>query len=367
MLSTAPTEEIHQWIKAMDCYDSGDTESAIKKFDDMTPSSRTKFNMGCCYMILGDMNNACRNFHACVECDKHLAIAYFMLGLTSCAQAKFDDSFLNFEKSKILLRGNPFIDYRQLGLKYQLHEYVVLHNQAALHIMQGNLQEAEALLKEVVQSTKAQCSKIISNALEVLRAGEVFQLIAPPSSVIFRPSKAVIGHMTKQDYLGKATLLATDDKEDTYVGFSGLSPIPKRKILEKNVEIKSTFISYISLETSPAQLENPKLRGLRVLPPAPQKTLPKFISENDNAGNNSKLQPFRLDPKRRSKYLRKQGSKDDLYIQTRVFPVQQETKDDLFMFEKDHKSIFYVDNPAHRKKLATLYLKRPNKKLPILQ
>jgi len=55
-----------------------------------------------------------------VRLDKYLAIAYFQKGVSNFLLEKFEEALNDFNDSLTYLRGNKWIDYDQLGLKYKL-------------------------------------------------------------------------------------------------------------------------------------------------------------------------------------------------------------------------------------------------------
>jgi len=55
-----------------------------------------------------------------VRLDKYLAIAYFQKGVSNFLLEKFEEALVNFNDSLTFMRGNRWIDYEQLGLKYKL-------------------------------------------------------------------------------------------------------------------------------------------------------------------------------------------------------------------------------------------------------
>ena len=63
-----------------------------------------------------------QTFKNSIEKDQHMGIAHFQLARTYYQQQKFDAALQSLEKARTCLRGNKFIDYKQLGLQYKLHE-----------------------------------------------------------------------------------------------------------------------------------------------------------------------------------------------------------------------------------------------------
>lgn len=80
-------------------------------------------------------------YQRAVKCDKYLAIAYFQQGVSNFLVGDFEEALANFNDTLLYLRGNTFIDYEQLGLKFKLYSCEVLFNRGLCYIY---LQQMEA-------------------------------------------------------------------------------------------------------------------------------------------------------------------------------------------------------------------------------
>ena len=60
--------------------------------------------------------------------DQFLAIAFFQQGVSNFLMGDFEEALANFNDTLLMLRGNKFINYDQLGLKYKLYSCTVLFN-----------------------------------------------------------------------------------------------------------------------------------------------------------------------------------------------------------------------------------------------
>ena len=309
MLSAAPAEDIHFWVDADQNYDDGDLEEAIENFEKMAPSARVKFNEGCCYLALEDIEKATERFSECIEFDKHLAIAYFMLGLTHTVRDRHVQALVQFKLAQDLLRGNPFVDYRQLGFQYQLFASTILHNRAVnLHRLKHEHEAKEQLL-EIIGNKSDPCYKAIKESIDRLQTGDQLDPIGPPRNKIFRPPKALVANIKGKDYLGKSKVISHSDVGDIYPCFSGLQL--EGKCSEKNVrddllkdlrkpEIKTQLRSTIRRNEGASK----KTRGgppLKKLPTLtledvdqifpPQKPLPMLQAVDGEEGSKTSTSP----------------------------------------------------------------------------
>ena len=254
MLSAAPAEDVQVWADGDQLYDDGDPSGAIGKFEKMTPSARVKFNIGCCHLALGEVEKAMEKYKECVEKDKHLAIGYFMLALTYTAQDKHPEALVQYKAAHELLRGNRFVDYRQLGFKYQLFESTILHNRAvSLHRLKHE-GEARELLLEIIGNKTDPCYKDIKASIDRLQIGRKLDPIGPPKSEIFRPPKALLANIKGKDYLGKAKVISHQDEGDSYACFSG------KKLLDDKKEDDKKEIPVPSREDLLKDLRKPEMK-----------------------------------------------------------------------------------------------------------
>lgn len=47
-------DDVTNWIEAIECFDSGQYDSAIIQFQSLTPTARIMFNIGCCFLCSQD-------------------------------------------------------------------------------------------------------------------------------------------------------------------------------------------------------------------------------------------------------------------------------------------------------------------------
>lgn len=83
--------------------------------------------------------------------DQYLAVAYFQQGVSNFLVGDFEEALANFNDTLLYLRGNTFIDYDQLGLKFKLYSCEVLFNRGLCYIY---LQQKQAGLGDLSYAAK---------------------------------------------------------------------------------------------------------------------------------------------------------------------------------------------------------------------
>ena len=83
--------------------------------------------------------------------DQYLAVAYFQQGVSNFLVGDFEEALANFNDTLLYLRGNTYIDYEQLGLKFKLFSCEVLFNRGLCYIY---LQQTQAGLGDLTYAAK---------------------------------------------------------------------------------------------------------------------------------------------------------------------------------------------------------------------
>lgn len=83
--------------------------------------------------------------------DQYLAVAYFQQGVSNFLVGDFEEALANFNDTLLYLRGNTYIDYEQLGLKFKLYSCEVLFNRGLCYIY---LQQKEGGMKDFAYAVK---------------------------------------------------------------------------------------------------------------------------------------------------------------------------------------------------------------------
>uniref|UniRef100_A0A8C4W9F9 NADPH oxidase activator 1 n=1 Tax=Gopherus evgoodei TaxID=1825980 RepID=A0A8C4W9F9_9SAUR len=191
----------HEGILAMD---KGDWDSALKIFSSIEePSSRIYFNLGCVHLLTGNLEGALQAFDKTVTKDNHLAIGFFQRGFVCLQLEMYEEALYDFGMALTHLRNNPFIDYKQLGLRHVLCAWEVLYNTAAVQCQLGLWQEARITLEEAIRQRPEGRTTSLDVALEWVQNHLFLEPIHVPLGEFFRPRKEEVEQLDSKDFLGK--------------------------------------------------------------------------------------------------------------------------------------------------------------------
>ena len=90
-------------------------------------------------------------YQRAVRLDQYLAVAYFQQGVSNFLVGDFEEALANFNDTLLYLRGNTYIDYEQLGLKFKLFSCEVLFNRGLCYIY---LQQKQTGLEDLGYAAK---------------------------------------------------------------------------------------------------------------------------------------------------------------------------------------------------------------------
>lgn len=162
-------------------------------------------------------------------------MAYFQLGVSNFLVGDFEEALANFNDTLKFLRGNTFIDYEQLGLKFKLFSCEALFNRGLSYVYMSQKQAGMVDLgfaaKEKVtpdhdvidEAIREEAEVSTSNDVRMINADHVqgYTVFSIPVGVVYRPNSAKVRNLKTKDYLGKARLIAAADQGNTFTGFSG--------------------------------------------------------------------------------------------------------------------------------------------------
>ncbi|EMP28354.1 Neutrophil cytosol factor 2 [Chelonia mydas] len=212
----------HEGILAMD---KGDWDSALKIFSNIEePSSRIYFNIGCVHLLTGNPEGALQAFDKTVTKDNHLAVGFFQRGFVHLQLAMYEEALYDCSMALTHLRNNPFIDYKQLGLRHMLCAWEVLYNTAAVQCRLGLWQEARRTLEEAVRQRPEGRPTSLDAALERVQNHLLLEPIHVPRGEFFRPRKEEVEQLDSKDFLGKPKVISSVIPNDEYIGFEPLRP-----------------------------------------------------------------------------------------------------------------------------------------------
>ncbi|XP_044848164.1 NADPH oxidase activator 1 isoform X3 [Mauremys mutica] len=212
----------HEGILAMD---KGDWDSALKIFSSIEePSSRIYFNIGCVHLLTGNLEGALQAFDKTVTKDNHLAVGFFQRGFVCLQLEMYEEALYDFRMALTHLRNNPFIDYKQLGLRHMLCAWEVLYNTAAVQCRLGLWQEARITLEEAIRQRPEGRTTSLDVALEWVQNHLFLEPIHVPLGEFFRPRKEEVEQLDSKDFLGKPKVISSVIPNDEYIGFEPLRP-----------------------------------------------------------------------------------------------------------------------------------------------
>ncbi|XP_045207283.2 uncharacterized protein LOC123559483 [Mercenaria mercenaria] len=148
-LTEKSKEDFAKWNVAVDLHAAGKFLDAVETYRSMhETSARIFYNMAVAYINLEDFKNAVTCFTSAVEKDENLAVAFFQRGTLYLERKNVQDAISDLEMTRILLRGNAYINYKPLGLFCHLHGFTILYNLAVAYLLDGDDREFRTLLTE---------------------------------------------------------------------------------------------------------------------------------------------------------------------------------------------------------------------------
>ena len=206
-------------MEALAKYDSNEFEESLKVFDQISDTSKILFNCGVIHATLGEHDKAVECYQRAVRLDQYLAVAYFQQGVSNFLVGDFEEALANFNDTLLYLRGNTYIDYEQLGLKFKLYSCEVLFNRGLCYIY---LQQKQAGMGDLSYAAKEKVTADHDVIDEAIREeAEGYTVFSIPVGVVYRPNSSKVKNLKSKDYLGKARLIAAADKTNMFTGFAG--------------------------------------------------------------------------------------------------------------------------------------------------
>lgn len=201
------------WRDAVASHKEGRYQETIDVYDSISENSaRMRYNVACAYMKLGDNENAIQNFNKAVQIDEHLAIGFFQRGALYLLVKRTEEAGRDFDTAYTLLRGNPHIDYKPLGLFVRLLMSEVLYNRAMVQLQKREVGSARSLLRQALYCTDSVKKDQLRSALNFLEnlKPEMVMPLQKSADHVFMPPKSVIENLVCRAKIGKATIVATN-------------------------------------------------------------------------------------------------------------------------------------------------------------
>ncbi|XP_070532132.1 neutrophil cytosol factor 2-like isoform X2 [Ptychodera flava] len=279
------------WDEGVSAYEQNDVNLALQKFWKIPdPSAKIFFNIGLMHQRLGNLEAAEKSFEATVFKDQHLAIGHYQLANIYFQEKKHLQAETSYSQSYECLRSKPYIDYKQLGLRYVLYECEILHNLALTSSVLKEKHKALELLDRAVTAAEncKQSKQHIEESRKSVQIGKPADLLELPKEAIFRPPKSKTSNIAKKDYLGKAKVVSAVTEKDDATGFV---PVVKENPLLNRPHSPRDFQANTlpsrppplqqtskSLQASPRLLHKPANRPLSTsgvpIPPPPARPPP---------------------------------------------------------------------------------------------
>lgn len=257
-------ESMTFWSDAVTAHNARNFDVALRKYteiDDVT--ARMLYNMACAYVELNDKDNAIKCLSYAVEKDCHLAIAFFQRGTLHLQIKRYTQAISDLEVANVLLRGNTYIDYKQLGLLCRLYSFQVAHNLAAAHAYTGRRAEAVRLLTEALHDADEFQRKLLMTSLERIETSrsDMVLPVRVSTSRVFSPPKSVIENLAKKEIVRKAKVVAGTDVEDRSPSFKGMKRVEELKRLPKATKAHLSPLLAMRRFFSADPTKKPKRRG----------------------------------------------------------------------------------------------------------
>uniref|UniRef100_A0A8D2IUI9 NADPH oxidase activator 1 n=1 Tax=Varanus komodoensis TaxID=61221 RepID=A0A8D2IUI9_VARKO len=194
-------ELVRLWNEGVLALEKGDRAAALRLFRGIAgPTSKIHFNIGSVLLLQGDLDRALEAFDQAVCKDSCLAVGFFQRGYVCL---RYEDALNDFQSAWMHLRKNMCIDYKQLGLKFVLFAWEVLHNMAAAHCWLGRWQDARRVLEEAGSSSLKGPRAQLRTALEQVQDHLFLEPRSVPLGEVFRPPAKDVDELEEKDFLGQ--------------------------------------------------------------------------------------------------------------------------------------------------------------------
>lgn len=261
-------------------------------------------------------------YQRATQLDQYLAVAYFQEGVSNFLVGDFEEALANFNDTLLYLRGNTYIDYEQLGLKFKLYSCEVLFNRGLCYMY---LQQDKPGMQDFQYAVKEKMTPdhdVIDDAIREKAVG--YTVFSIPVGVLYRPNEAKVKNLKTKDYLGKARLIATATS-NTSTGFAG-AEAQERRIFEssakddrlpENISFAATNLVHRNLTSRGGREQSaPPAMGRNMFPPTPPPEGDKRLSSGNSFSRNQSLRnsgsrtAAQMDNRPQALSIRTQSSQD---------------------------------------------------------
>ncbi|XP_057688912.1 NADPH oxidase activator 1 [Corythoichthys intestinalis] len=211
------TDLLHLWNESVNAMDKKDWQGALEKLEQITePTSRTLFNAASAHLCLGQLDYALQALDLTIVKDQRLSVAFFQRAAVMMQLDRLEEALSDCVWAQKHMRGNTVIDYRQLGLRYKLYSWQVIHNAAAVYCRMNQWEQARDVLMSESHGGN------LEMALDSVLRKEIIQPLLVPEGVVFRPRKKDVEQLKQRDFLGKPKVISSIIPNDDYGGFEPL-------------------------------------------------------------------------------------------------------------------------------------------------
>ncbi|GAA6018205.1 hypothetical protein JCM11491_005631 [Sporobolomyces phaffii] len=210
-------QELETWSDALAAFDRQDHDTALSLFHSMDPSSKIHFNVGLIHATRGHHELAIEAFERSIELDPYLAVAYFQVGVSRFLLQQYDDARKDFDDAWLYLRGNETIDYRQIGLDFQLYSCETLFNRGLCLVYMNRIEEGLCDWTTAMKEKSTQEHDVIDEAF--LDRGRGYTVFSVSVGTVFRPSESKLANLASRNFLGQATVIAARNPFDLHLDF----------------------------------------------------------------------------------------------------------------------------------------------------
>ncbi|KAJ7422609.1 NADPH oxidase activator 1 isoform X1 [Pitangus sulphuratus] len=257
-------ELVRRWHEGVRAADRGHWDAALESFGAIPdPPARICFNMGCVQLLARRPEAALRAFDQTVAKDNSLAVGYFQRGLVYLQLEMFEEALSDYHMAFRHLRQNPFIDYKQLGLRHILYAWEVLYSTAAVQCHLQQWQEATVTLEKAVVWRPERRTAVLDLALERVQDHLLLEPMQVPLGELFRPRKKEVEQLDSKDFLGKPKVISSIIPNDEYIGFEPLRP-QKQGFYEPSTDaLRDSEAGYhrVLSQYCPEQAQEPVVKG----------------------------------------------------------------------------------------------------------
>ncbi|KAI7849524.1 hypothetical protein BDC45DRAFT_573901 [Circinella umbellata] len=205
--------DLEQWRAGCTYYDKEDYDAALRTFMRIGDNARMHFNIGLIFSILQDHRRSVAAFKKSLEMDPFFAVASFQRGVSHFGLGELNQAYKDFDSAYTNLRGNPIINYHQLGLPFRLYECEVLFNRGICQLYLGHIDAGLTDLYYAQKSKLTEEHEIIDQA--VRDRGRNYSVYSIPPGVLFRPSETKMEQMRQfQEYQSSGNHYYSDEQPE---------------------------------------------------------------------------------------------------------------------------------------------------------